>query len=498
MREHQSTSLVPRWTGRKIGDYQILRHLGSGGMAEVYLAEQCSLGRRVAWKVLHPHLATDASYVQRFCHEARAAASLVHPNIVQIYEVGAAEGVHFIAQEYVSGQSLADVLQRQGACEPSFVGQILQQIGRALVKAEALGIIHRDIKPENILLSPAGEVKIADFGLARVIGSDALTQVGVALGTPLYMSPEQIEGRTLDVRSDIYALGVTGYYLLAGRPPFTGETPLAIAVQHLQRAPARLEKLRPDIPGEMAGLVHQMLAKNPAERPGSPTELLQAVARIEKFVDVSGDASVPRQATHSLPTADRRSERGGSQDQERQRVRSLRSARGFRLPRRLALGIIAGGLLGAVVGVAMRPRFMLSAATTDVVPHKASAAAQLFYAKRMDTEAAWLAAVAYDRSDPFIAREARKGLIRCYLLVLQEDPQALRQLRHLQRQLAMADEAGHDFVWAGLCIAQQRLGNRAAALAAHQQLDARGRDRLRRSESQLYQLLQTVVDRLLL
>ena len=184
-------------TGQEIGDYRVLRQLGSGGMAQVYLAEQQSLSRQVALKVLHAQLADDASYVQRFLNEARAAASLVHPNIVQIYEVGNAAGVHFIAQEYVQGQNLAQVMQRGGTLLPGLVLEVLRQVVSALCKAQELEIVHRDLKPENILLSPSGEVKVADFGLARVLNSQSktLTQVGVTMGTPLYMSPEQVEGR---------------------------------------------------------------------------------------------------------------------------------------------------------------------------------------------------------------------------------------------------------------------------------------------------------------
>jgi len=185
--------------GRELGDY-------AGGMAEVYLAEQLSLRRQVALKVLSPALASDRNYVERFLNEARAAASLVHPNIVQIYEVGEVEGIHFIAQEYVAGKNLGQLLEREGTLLPSLVLEVLRQVVSALCKAQELAIVHRDIKPENLLLSHSGEVKVADFGLARVqnIDTAALTQVGVAMGTPLYMSPEQVEGKPVDARSDLY------------------------------------------------------------------------------------------------------------------------------------------------------------------------------------------------------------------------------------------------------------------------------------------------------
>ena len=163
---------------------------------------------------------------------------------MQIYEVGEADGVHFIAQEFVAGKSLDEILERQGTLDQGMVLDILRQVTSALCKAAEVGIVHRDIKPANILFSTSGAVKVADFGLARVLTVDSktLTQVGVAMGTPLYMSPEQIEGRPVDARSDIYSLGVTSYHLLAGEPPHTGETALAIAVQHLNKQPVPLSR----------------------------------------------------------------------------------------------------------------------------------------------------------------------------------------------------------------------------------------------------------------
>jgi serine/threonine-protein kinase len=214
--------------GKKLKDYRILRRLGRGAMAEVYLAQQESLNRYVALKVLNEELARDPAYVRRFHHEARAAAALVHASIIQIYEVGEADGVHYIAQEYVPGRNLGEIIRSQGAIQPRLALDILRQVTAALAKAESEGIVHRDIKPENIMLSRSGEVKVADFGLARVQGDGGvnLTQVGVTMGTPLYMSPEQIEGGEIDSRSDIYSLGVTAYHMLTGSPPFTWDSPL--------------------------------------------------------------------------------------------------------------------------------------------------------------------------------------------------------------------------------------------------------------------------------
>jgi serine/threonine-protein kinase len=271
-------AVEPDLVGRRLGDYQMLRRLGRGGMAEVYLAEQLSLRRQVAVKVLRASLAGDSAYVRRFHHEAQAAAKLVHANIVQIHEVGCAEGTHYIAQEYVPGQNLKQLLGRVGGgLSAAQAASIIRQVAAALHKAAEQGITHRDIKPENVMISPAGEVKVADFGLARIAQSGEalnLTQVGITMGTPLYMSPEQVEGKDVDPRSDLYSLGVTSYHMLAGRPPFDGETALAVAIQHLKTEPKRLETVRPDLPEGLCRVIHKLLAKQPRDRYQKPIELL--------------------------------------------------------------------------------------------------------------------------------------------------------------------------------------------------------------------------------
>jgi serine/threonine protein kinase len=266
-------------SGRRVGDYQLLRRLGRGGMADVYLAEQLSLRRQVALKVLKQNLAGDEAYIRRFQNEAQAAAKLVHANIVQIYEVGCSDGTYFISQEYVPGQNLKQVLTRLGhGVDAAQAVNIIRQVAAALHKAAEQKIIHRDIKPENIMIAPSGEVKVADFGLARVVRDGEalnLTQVGITMGTPLYMSPEQVEGRPVDPRSDLYSFGVTCYHMLAGRPPFDGDTALAVALQHLNNPPKRLEAVRGDLPEGLCRVVHKMLAKKPDERYQRAIDLLK-------------------------------------------------------------------------------------------------------------------------------------------------------------------------------------------------------------------------------
>ena len=273
-------------SGTRLGGYRLLRRLGSGAMADVYLAEQASLSRAVAVKVLRPETAARPNAVLRFSQEARAAAGLVHGNIVQIHEVDCIDGHHFLAAEYVAGPTLRTWLQERGPLDARQALAVLAQVGSALERAAEQGVVHRDIKPENLLVTPAGEVKVADFGLARVLSTVAegpeLTQDGTALGTPLYMSPEQAEGRAVDTRSDLYSLGATLYHLLAGRPPFGGSTSVAVALAHLKEMPGALELHRDDLPPSLTTIVHRLLAKSPTERYQSPGDLLHAVGSAEE------------------------------------------------------------------------------------------------------------------------------------------------------------------------------------------------------------------------
>jgi serine/threonine-protein kinase len=282
-------------TNQTIGGYSILHRLGVGGMSEVYLAFHHSLHRHVALKVLRSDFVGSDEHEQRFLQEARAIASLIHPNIVQIYDVGKFGSTHYIAQEYVPGSNLGAFIQRRGALPLEESVSILWQASAALQKAASIGLVHRDIKPDNLLLTSDGEVKVADFGLARARGQNQnLTAVGVALGTPLYMSPEQIQGLLVDSRSDLYSLGATAYHMLSGRPPFTGETAIALAMQHVQAEPTPLQQLRPDLPMELVDIVHRLLKKSPEERFSSAMELSRALRDfIDKNLEGRGDKMIP-------------------------------------------------------------------------------------------------------------------------------------------------------------------------------------------------------------
>jgi eukaryotic-like serine/threonine-protein kinase len=284
-------------SGDRLGAYRIERAIGSGGMAEVYYAIHEGLRRPAAIKVLRASLATDDVHLQRFMQEARAAASLIHPNIVQVYDVGQ-EGEHrYIAQEYIPGTNLRQYLTDNGQMSINVALSVLLQVLAALSKSAAVGIVHRDIKPENIMLTKDGDVKVADYGLARVLLSDdpQLTRAGTTLGTPMYMSPEQIQEGNVDIRSDLYSLGVTLFHMLAGRPPFTGETPLALAMQHVQAEPPNILELREDLPQTLVQLISKLLAKEPEHRFASPNEVLEVLrsARSTELEAYWPDQTVP-------------------------------------------------------------------------------------------------------------------------------------------------------------------------------------------------------------
>lgn len=265
-------------SGRDLGGYRLVRRLGSGGMGDVYLAEQKSLARRVAVKVLRPEMLRHAGAVERFEREARAAAALAHGNIVQIHEVARVDGIHFLAEEYVAGPSLKAWLAARGPLDARQALAVLAQVGAALGRAAEQGIVHRDVKPENLLLTRSGEVKVADFGLARLLGDDVeLTQAGTTLGTPLYMSPEQGRGGAVDARSDLYSLGATVYHLLTRRPPFSGATGASVVMAHISEPLVPLATLRRDLPPALCAIVERLLAKDPADRFASPQELVHEV-----------------------------------------------------------------------------------------------------------------------------------------------------------------------------------------------------------------------------
>lgn len=273
--------------------YEILRHLARGGMAEVYLAHDLMLDRRVALKVLFRELSTDRSFVERFRREAQAAANLSHPNIVSIYDWGEEEGTYFIVMEYIEGRTLGQMIRGEGPLLPERAADIGADVAAALYYAHQSGVIHRDVKPGNVLVSNTGAVKVTDFGIARAANTDQdLTQTGSVMGTATYFSPEQAQGHQVDVRSDIYSLGVVLYEMVVGRPPFQGDNPMAIAYKHVREAPVAPRELNGEVPAEFEAIVLQAMAKNPNDRYVTAEELRQDLLRFRQGRQVLANPTV--------------------------------------------------------------------------------------------------------------------------------------------------------------------------------------------------------------
>jgi beta-lactam-binding protein with PASTA domain/predicted Ser/Thr protein kinase len=267
------------------GRYRIIRKLGAGGMAEVYLAEDQELGRRVAIKILNDRHAADDSFVERFRREAKNAAGLSHPNIVSIYDRGEAEGTYYIAMEFLDGRSLKELIVGRGQAPIKIAIDYARQILAALGAAHRHGIVHRDIKPHNVLVGGEGRIKVTDFGIARS-GASQMTEVGSIIGTAQYLSPEQARGAPVDQTSDLYSVGVVLYEMLTGQVPFTGDTPLEIAMKHLSEVPKPPSELRPEVPHDLDSVVLRALAKEPGERYQSAEEMDADLARVAEGMPV--------------------------------------------------------------------------------------------------------------------------------------------------------------------------------------------------------------------
>jgi eukaryotic-like serine/threonine-protein kinase len=274
------------------GRYRIEDVLGRGGMASVYLARDEELERSVAVKVLAEHLADQPDFHDRFLREARLAAQLSHPNVVQVFDVGEEDGSPFIVMECVEGSTLADELQERGRLDPDEVVDLALQICGGLEHAHAAGLVHRDIKPQNLLLRPDGTVKIADFGIARAAETTRLTQMGSVMGTAAYLSPEQALGEEVTAAADLYSLGCVLYELLTGRTPYVFETLPELVVKHRDEVIPPVRELRPDVPERLEAAVMHALARNPDYRPAS------AAALAEELAVASPDPPIrPRRAT---------------------------------------------------------------------------------------------------------------------------------------------------------------------------------------------------------
>src|SRR5512132_1278526 len=250
------------------GRYHVLERIAAGGMGEVFRAHDAVLAREVAVKVLHRSLSSDPGFVERFRREARAAATLNHPNIVAVYDWGAVDGIYYMVMEYVHGRSVREVLNARGGFAPAQAA-VLDQTLAALTHAHAKGIVHRDLKPENILITTEGVVKLTDLGLARAFADARNTRAGVVTGTVQYLAPEQIRGEPADPRSDLYSLGIVAYELLTDRLPFTGETPMAIAYKHLSDRVPKPSTSAPEVGDDLDGFVASATDPDREMRPES-------------------------------------------------------------------------------------------------------------------------------------------------------------------------------------------------------------------------------------
>lgn len=264
--------------GEKLGPYEIREEIGRGGMGIVYRAYHPSLDREIAIKVLPPHLIHNRELVQRFLREARAVAKLNHPNIVTVHDVGEHEGTYYFAMQLVDGIGLDQAIAEKGAFSLEETKSIVKQVAGALGYAHQRDIIHRDVKPGNIIIDSTGQAVLTDFGIAKAITDTRLTQTGTSLGSPEYMSPEQAKGKPADHRSDLYSLGVVFYKLLTGCAPYSGETPLGLAVQHISEPVPAIRDVMPALPGYIDTIIQKLMAKEPSNRYQSASDLIRSLA----------------------------------------------------------------------------------------------------------------------------------------------------------------------------------------------------------------------------
>src|SRR5829696_6534680 len=278
--------------------YRLVKPLGSGGMADVYLAHDSILDRDVALKVMSTRYASDEEFVERFKREAQSAAALSHPNIVSIFDRGASEdGTYYIAMEYLPGGTLKDRILKRGAFPTHTAAGVALQIAEALRAAHERGVIHRDIKPHNILITDSGDVKVTDFGIARAASSSTMTRTGSILGTAHYISPEQAMGEPVGPASDLYSLGVVLYEMLTGELPYDAETPLGIAMKHVNGHLQPPKAVDPSIPNGINAITCRLLAKDPEDRYASDAELIEDLERVATGLAPAGD----RNGKHRRP-----------------------------------------------------------------------------------------------------------------------------------------------------------------------------------------------------
>ncbi|HSD24739.1 MAG TPA: Stk1 family PASTA domain-containing Ser/Thr kinase [Solirubrobacterales bacterium] len=360
-------------TGELVDErYRLDRKIGSGGMADVWLAEDTELDRKVAVKILHDNFAQDSEFVQRFQREAQAAAGLQHPNVVGIFDRGAFDGTYFIAMEYVDGPSLKDLVK--GGMSPKDAIDFTRQILNAARFAHRKGIVHRDLKPQNVLIDDEGRARVADFGIARAGESSDITATGSVMGTAQYISPEQAQGRETTPRSDIYSIGVILYEALTGRVPFQGDSAVAVALKQVSEAPRRPSAINPNVPPALDAVVMRALAKDPDARFKDADAFLRALDAAEKAPDTARPQDT---AAYAAVTPEGETEMRHGEVVEEEWVVERRSRRW----RWIVLALLAAGVAALVAFALTRPSHV---SVPDVIGQDVDAATQILDGKGFD------------------------------------------------------------------------------------------------------------------
>jgi beta-lactam-binding protein with PASTA domain/predicted Ser/Thr protein kinase len=352
--------------------YRLDRKIGSGGMADVWLAEDTELDRKVAVKILHDNFAQDSEFVQRFQREAQAAAGLQHPNVVGIFDRGAFDGTYFIAMEYVDGPSLKDLVK--GGMTPKDAIDFTRQILNAARFAHRKGIVHRDLKPQNVLIDDEGRARVADFGIARAGESSDITATGSVMGTAQYISPEQAQGKETTPRSDIYSIGVILYEALTGRVPFQGDSAVAVALKQVSEAPRRPSAINPNVPPALDAVVMRALAKDPDARFKDADAFLRALDAAEKAPDTPRPQDT---AAYAAVTPEGETETPDGEVVEEEWVVERRSRRW----RWIVLALLAAGVAALVAFALTRPSHI---SVPDVIGQDVEAATQILDSKGFD------------------------------------------------------------------------------------------------------------------
>lgn len=276
--------------GKMLGNrYEILEKLGGGGMAIVYKGRDTFLNRFVTIKVLRPEFTSDEDFIKRFRREAQAVARLSHPNIVNIHDVGQEDGIHYLVMEYIQGDNLKAIIRKNGQLAPEHAVRFAVQICEALEHAHENHIVHRDVKPHNILVTDDGRAKLTDFGIAMEATSGTITRTDTIMGSVHYLSPEQARGETATAKSDIYAVGILLYEMLTGKQPYSGDSPIAVALKHIQETPQPVDEVNDSVPAELAAVVMRAMEKKPEDRFKSAAELARY---LEVALEDTGQATV--------------------------------------------------------------------------------------------------------------------------------------------------------------------------------------------------------------